>query len=392
MKILWINTHANFVGGAETYIYQTARSLSKLFDVEHYLFYSVQSRVDTQFISPFTFSTVIASLQIQIERVKPDIIYVHRVDNDSLFDLPGNLDIPIVAFIHDHTNFCLREHKYTTFKHQTCTRPVGLRCYACLGFLNKKPSFPYLTIRSLSSIKKIQNIYKKFTHIVVGSEYMKEHLTAHHFKPSNISKIVLFSEPPKDISTPAHAPNGKHFLFVGQLIRGKGVDTLLDAFALLNHKDISLDICGDGKQRAQLEEQAKTLGIQERVFFHGKVTQEELAAYYSNAYAVVIPSRAPETFNLVGLEAMKYKKAVIASDVGGIKEWLKEDVTGLLFPSNDSHTLSLKLQQSIHDEVKTLQMGEAGFESYNQHFHSTEHAKKLYSLFKTLSTKEFHAV
>jgi len=392
MKILWINTYANFVGGAEGYIYQSAHYLKTMFGVENYLFYSVESRVDTQFISPFTFATVIATLQTQIERVNPDIIYLHRLNDDTLLELLSHLDIPVVAFIHDHTHFCLREHKYTTLTHQTCTQPVGLRCYSCLGFLNKKPSFPYIAIKTLSTIQKIQQYYKKFAHIIVGSEYMKNHLIAHHFKPSNISKIPLFTTPLKHTDVPLDTLNKKRFLFVGQLIRGKGVDTLLDAFAMLNNKEIVLDICGEGKQRAQLEEQAKRLNMQERLFFHGKVTQEELAAYYTNAYAVVIPSRAPETFNLVGLEAMRYKKAVIASDVGGIREWLQEGVTGLLFPSNDSHTLHLKLQQCIQNEAKTIQMGEAGFASYNQHFQPTEHAEKLYNLFKTLNTKDLHAI
>ena len=126
---------------------------------------------------------------------------------------------------------------------------------------------------------------------------------------------------PAQTAAPARRDN-RGFLFVGQLVRGKGVDTLLNAFAKLQSKESLLDICGDGKQREELEEKSKGLGISSRIKFHGKVTADELSHYYDNAYAVVIPSRAPETFNLVGVEAMKHAKAVIATDVGGIKDLL----------------------------------------------------------------------
>jgi len=392
IKILWINTYANFVGGVESYIHQTAYALGQKYHVKQYLFYSTQSRVDTTFVSPFSFSTVITSLIEQIEHLQPDLIYVHLVDNDSLLSLLSGIDIPLVAFIHDHKYFCLREYKYTTLSHQTCRRTIGLHCYSCLGFLYKKPSFPYLGVRRLSTLQKVQDSYKAFTHIVVGSEYMREHLIAHHFSPSHITKIALFSSLPQPV-TPIKSPttHQKRFLFVGQLLRGKGIDTLIDAFAMLNDSEVYLDICGEGKQRYELEDQVKRLGVQNRILFHGKIPQEQLSLYYTKAYAVVIPSRTAETFNLVGVEAMKYKKAVIASEVGGIREWLKEGITGVTFPSNNSFALKQQLEYLIKHENKTKQMGESGFEHYHQRFQTKHHVERLYSLFETLVRKESHA-
>jgi len=391
MKVVWINDEATFTGGAETYIYQSAQELAKRYDVENILLYSAESRIDHEYAKVFSFATVIADLKQQLKLLEPDIIYVHQVNNMEIIKELLEIEIPVVSFVHDHKHFCLREHKYTTIGNQTCTKAVGVECYGCLGFLNKKSSFPYISINSVSNVRAIQNLLKKFDHMVVASDYMKEHLLLHEFEEKKISKITLFSKPANNLEFKNIIPNEKRFLFVGQLVRGKGVDTLLNAFAKLQSKEALLDICGDGKQREELEEKAKSLGIASRIKFHGKVTSDELSGYYSTAYAVIVPSRAPETFNLVGVEAMKHAKAVIATDVGGIKEWLKDGKNGFSFPSNDDNKLASILDSAIENPKMIKKMGEIGLYDYNKKFTSEKHCSKIYNLFETLLTKDAYA-
>ena len=391
MRLLWINDEASFVGGAETYIYQTAEELTRHSNVENILMYNVDCRIDNMFAKAFTFTTVIADLKEQIKYLKPDIIYVHQVKDIKILESLLEIDIPVIGFIHDHKYFCLREHKYTTIGHNTCTKAVGMDCYTCLGFINKQNSFPYLSVNSISSVKYVQNILKQFDEIIVASEYMKSHLLLHEFNEEKLSKIVLFSE---DIVTPKvmNTQNEKRFLFVGQLVRGKGVDILLEAFANMQDNTAFLDICGDGKQREELENMAKNLGISNRVYFHGKISPENLTTYYSNAHIVVIPSRAPETFNLVGLEAMKHSKAVIATDVGGIGEWLETEKTGFTFPSNDSNKLTDILEYTIDNPQKINHMGVAGYDKFHHTFTAQKHCKKLYNVLKKHIKKDAYVI
>jgi len=391
MKILWINDKAEFTGGAETYIYQSAQELSLKYNVENTLLYSTESRLDYNYSKVFLFATVMVDFKQQVESMNPDIIYVHQVSNIEILKDLLTIDIPVVAFIHDHKNFCLREHKYTTLGNETCTKAIGMDCYTCLGFINKKNSFPYISLNSLSTITSIQNILKKFNHIVVASEYMKEHLVLHDFDEKKISKITLFSKLEEDLSVNTVNSKEKRFLFVGQLVRGKGIDTLLNAFSKLEIKEAFLDICGEGKQRSELEQQAQNLGIVESVKFHGKISASKLGHYYTQAYAVVIPSRAPETFNLVGVEAMKYSKAVIATEVGGIKEWLVDDENGFLFSSNNEEKLTSLLTVAINNPEKVQAMGKIGFESYKENFTSEKHCQKLYNLFEIFLQKDYCA-
>jgi len=391
MKVIWINDEANFTGGAETYIYQSAQELTKRYNIENILLYSAESHIDYEYSKVFSFATVIADLKQQLKLLNPDIIYVHQVNDIEIIKELLEIEIPVVGFVHDHKHFCLREHKYTTIGNHTCTKEVGVSCYSCLGFINKKSVFPYISINSVSNVRSIQDLLKKFDRIVVASDYMKEHLQLHGFEEQKTSKITLFSKSTNNSEYKNILPKEKRFLFVGQLVRGKGVDTLLNAFARLKSKETFLDICGDGKQRKELEEKAKSLGVSSRIKFHGKVTEDTLSYYYTHAYAVVVPSRAPETFNLVGVEAMKHSKAVIATDVGGIKEWLKHGVTGFSFPSNDDNKLASILNLAIKNPETIKKMGEVGFNYYKKNFVPEKHCSKLYNLFETLLAKDIYA-
>jgi len=388
MRIVWINDKAEFTGGAETYIYQSVQELNKRDNVENILLYSVNSRIDYEYFKVFSFATVLADLKQQLEHIRPDIIYVHQVSDIETIKGLLEIDTPVVGFIHDHKYFCLREHKYTTIGNKTCTKAVGVDCYGCLGFINKKNSFPYITINSVSNIKSIQNLIKRFEHMVVGSEYMKAHLLLHDFEEGKVSKIRLFSEQKNDLENKNINKKEKRFLFVGQLVRGKGLDTLLTAFSKIKNKECKLDICGDGKQRKELEEKAKSIGISSRIKFHGKVNANELSRYYDNAYAVIIPSRAPETFNLVGVEAMKHARVVIATNVGGVKEWLKDRGNGFSFPSNDDDKLALIMDYTIKNPNIIKQMGENGLKDYKKNFRSKIHCDKIYDLFETILRKD----
>ena len=100
-----------------------------------------------------------------------------------------------------------------------------------------------------------------------------------------------------------------------------------------------------------------------------------------------MPSRSPETFGLVGLEAMKVGKPVIASDVGGINEWLADGKTGLLFPSNDSNALADTIRKVLNDKnlLKTLEKNAK--RSFIENFQPENHLKTLRKLFDSILEK-----
>lgn len=123
-------------------------------------------------------------------------------------------------------------------------------------------------------------------------------------------------------------------IFVGRLIRAKRVFFLLRAVKEIKKKcsNISLCVVGDGEERSVLEKSVKEFGLNDNVFFAGKVGRDKVADYLSRARILVIPS-ATEGLPGVALEAMALGVPVISSNYPGVSELIEEDKTGFIFKS-----------------------------------------------------------
>ncbi|MGH9765242.1 MAG: glycosyltransferase family 4 protein [Blastocatellia bacterium] len=139
-------------------------------------------------------------------------------------------------------------------------------------------------------------------------------------------------------------------LFVGRLVKIKGVDSLLRAAALT--KNLRVVIAGDGPERPNLERLAAELGIDAE--FKGAVSGKDKFDVYRLAGAVVIPSLVldsgrSEGTPRVGLEAMASGIPVIASRCGGLPEIIVDGQNGLLFDPGDHQMLAAKMQLLMGD-------------------------------------------
>ena len=379
IKILWINTKADFTGGCESYIYHTARQLSEN-GFSNTLLYDLDGWTEPGFTKAFDAAFPRVVLSRQVKEIDPDIIYVHRLEGIKAIKELISTGKPVIRFFHDHKLFCLREHKYKTISHQTCTKPIGLRCYPCLGFINRGNGIFPIKISSLNKLKAEQNINKKLSGFVVASEYMKSHLIDHGFSASKILVNPLYSWKQAENQNPA---DDNYLLFTGQLVRGKGLDILLQAMTMLTHK-IQLKIAGSGRQEEKFKIMSQKLGLDKRVTFLGFVEQQKLKSLYSNCTCVIMPSRVPETFGLSGLEAMSWSKPVIASDVGGISQWLTDGDNGYLVPSNQAEKLAVKIDKLLYNREEAVKMGKRGNDIYKEKFTPAAHLKSLQAYIKVI--------
>ena len=106
-------------------------------------------------------------------------------------------------------------------------------------------------------------------------------------------------------------------LFVGQLIRGKGVQLLLEAMARMRTPR-TLDVVGTGNMEAKLKAQAERLRLAERVRWHGY--QPNPQDWMRAAACVVVPSFWQEPYGLVAAEAVALGRRVVAFGIGGLPE------------------------------------------------------------------------
>jgi len=139
--------------------------------------------------------------------------------------------------------------------------------------------------------------------------------------------------------------------FVGKLTDFKGVDVLLDAAAIYENEleDILTLIVGDGELRQTLEEQSQRLGLK-GVHFLGHQTQPNVAKIYNLADISTVPSRV-EPFGLVAVEAMACGTPVVATNEGGLPDFIHDDV-GVLVNVGDSGGLAAAIISEMRSGAK----------------------------------------
>ena len=155
-------------------------------------------------------------------------------------------------------------------------------------------------------------------------------------------------------------------LFVGRLVERKGVEVLVRALAGLESlPDAELTVIGAGARAELIEQTARLHGVADRVHLRGTVTREELVRSYSNHDVFVLPAVLDakgdtEGLGVVLLEALRFERPVIASDVGGIPDIVEHERTGLLVPPGDSASLASAIESLARDPERARQMAMQG--------------------------------
>lgn len=141
--------------------------------------------------------------------------------------------------------------------------------------------------------------------------------------------------------------------FLGSFYAYEGLDLVLDALALLkdSQPDLRALLVGGGPQEAALKAQAQALGIADRVVFTGRVAHHDVNRYYSLVDVLVYARHRMRLTDLVTplkpLEAMAQGKLVLASDVGGHKELIRDGETGFLFAADDVQALADAIKRTL---------------------------------------------
>lgn len=162
-------------------------------------------------------------------------------------------------------------------------------------------------------------------------------------------------------------------LFLSNMVVEKGVYILLTACKRLKEKNVPF-IChfvGAWTEitEAQLKAQITQYGLEQQVFFYGKKTGADKAAFFRNADIFVFPTfYHNECFPLVNLEAMQFSLPIITTTIGGIPDMVIDGKTGYLIPPNDVVLLTERLDFLISNRALRQTMGMAGRKLYEQHF------------------------
>ena len=366
-RILYVSEKAGFFGGVERYIFDTAEALAEAgWDIN--IMYEEKALTPLKFLKIFNNSFNMKDIDKVIAEEDFDLVMILKINRPEIVS-KLRLAFNTAVCVSDHDYYCLRKHKYFPIGRINCSLPSNL-LYCSICSMCRGNMFRYSAL--LNEIRKCRNF-------IVLSEFMRNNLIVNGFEEKNIHKIYPVCKMPE------HKPPAKTFskppkiIFVGQLIKGKGVDLFLHALAKLTKKFKAV-IVGEGKDLESLKSLAARLGIAKRVRFTG--WQANVDKHWAKADIAVFPSRWQEPFGLTGIEAFSHRLPVVGFDVGGVSEWLHNGENGLLVPSKDITALYVELEYLLSEPELEEKMGGAGYDFVAKNFSRRKYVTAMNSLLK----------
>ena len=218
-------------------------------------------------------------------------------------------------------------------------------------------------------------------HVISISRSVESHVLKKLKIPSNRSHLLFNAIPERELKKTLKKEQ-INILFIGRLEKQKSLNTLIRA--IKNNidknleKNISLNIVGDGSLRIDLEKLVIELELSTKINFLGE--KKDVDQYYEKADIFILPS-VWEGFGIVILEAFRAKTAVIASNIEGPAELIKNNYNGLLFEPKNVVELTDKIQFLINNKNERIEIAENGFKTFTSEYSIKNYVNLLHKLY-----------
>jgi len=244
-------------------------------------------------------------------------------------------------------------------------------------FLSKKRKCEFIQRKAVPVLAKIS--FRNADKIRGVAEYLVE--GAKKIAPNKKYFIFHTFTDLNDFLSEKNIKFESFILFVGYLQKVKGVKYLIEAFSKISgdFPNFKLVIVGNGPDAEELKELSSDLGIENKVIFRGKLSLIDTQAMMRDCYCLVLPSLS-EGLPRVIIEAMASGKPVVASDVGGIPELVKDNQTGFIFEKGNSDVLAGGLRILLADEKMARMMGGKGRDVVKNNFSNENYLKSYFNM------------
>lgn len=394
MKILQVHWRYDAFGGGETYLEQLVKLLESSGQTVHVM--SGLGRSDPARMADGCKYTLINDsggirsalreirpVMEQVEKIAPDVIHFHHTGGllSPYIVQAINQRYPTVKTVHDVSLVCPQgDEMIKQCSGELCEYPFDLGCIwrGCYSISEKGLSPWAFALWE-------RQVARQLDRLVVSSDYVRRELLRNDFRAEQITVLPLFSALSQDDPVVPTAAAQKRLLFVGRLDNSKGGAELIDALALLRlQENWQVDVVGDGPVLAELKKRVVDTALTGRVIFHGRVDSGEMPEFYRRARIVIMPSMIPESFGLVGVEAMSCGRPVVAFDSGGIRDWLVHGETGFLVERGNIRELASRIEQLFVDDDLAGAMGENAIRRVKKLYQPETHLRKLLALYKNV--------
>ena len=304
-----------------------------------------------------------------------DVIHYHNISlfGPKVLELePDYRDFIKLYTTHEHWLICPM-HVLWKNNERLCEKP---ECFRCTLKFKRPPQwwrYTNLLERCTDSVDAFisPSRFTRQMHHERGFSRPMEHVP--HFAPQPDDRQ------PQAGASPHPRP---FFLFVGQLEKIKGLQTLFPIFREYAHADLL--VAGTGKYEAELRQQAAGMA---NVVFLGALGQARLQELYRHAIALLVPSVGYEVFGLVVIEAYVHRTPVIARSLGGLEELVEESKGGFTYRTPDE--LLAAMEQLRTDAVLRREMGERGYQKYEECWGEEAHLRVYFRVLEDTARRKF---
>lgn len=231
-----------------------------------------------------------------------------------------------------------------------------------------------LAISAAQAAHRLLRTYEQIDAFIAMSGFQKSILMQAGLRPERIHVKPHFVTPVASASRPRE----RTFVYVGQLLRSKGVFALLAAWKQAALSDWSLELIGTGPDEEKIRKDFANL---EGVGFLGRLPREEALERVAEARYLVLPTRMLETFGLVAVEAMAHGAVALVSDLGLLPDLVAD--TGMVFRPNDAKDLASTLRRAAGlSHEKWTELSRAAFERAHRMFSPEPNYERLMEIYE----------
>jgi len=415
MRIAVANFSSRRVGGAESYIEEViAEFANSGHDVG--LFVEIDVPADRAAIrlpgeSPLwcLANQTLAGAVAAMREWHPDLIFAHGLIDPR--NEAATLSIaPSVFFAHGYYGTCISGAKTNSYpKIVPCTRTFGPKCL--LHFYPRRcgglsPVTALVEYRRQADRLKLLRRYRA---ILTDSTHMRDEYLRHGFDPNTVIRSSYLRDTSQDPDTSIEtaiesATNGNassgpaRLLFLGRMDPLKGGLILLDSLPIVADaldRPIELTFGGDGPCRDSWTRRAHAISAKDtrvKTVFEGWLGPERIVELQASSDLLVMPSLWPEPFGRVGLESGMSGLPVAAFAVGGIPDWLHDNVNGYMAPGDPATPdgLAQAIVKCLRSPAEYARL-RRGAIAMAARFNLHNHMAQLYDLFDQVAGRSAHS-
>jgi len=319
-----------------------------------------------------------------IRVVKPDIIYVLHYQNKisaSIFDAAKKSKIPVVHRISDFGLICSNALFYRPIQKDICERCLnGSRMNAVVNkCVHDSRVYSFIKAASLK-FQQTLKIREKIQFFVVPSLFTIEKLKIYGLPASKVAHIPTFFNF-QSISEAPEISYEPFALYIGRIEPEKGLRTMVKAF---EGTGFNLKIIGFSASGFDDELKNYLKNKNENIEFLGRKSFNEIQDYLRKCAFTIVPSEWYDNFPNTILESYAFRKCVIATNIGSLKEMILNGETGLLFKIKDYGDLREKITYLFNNSDECQRLGSNAFARLSTEYSEKEHYTKLMKIFSSV--------